>query len=237
MSQLLASGGPSASASILPMNIHGWFPLGLTSLISLLSKGLSGVFSRTIIWKHQFFGAQPSLWSNSHTHNLTTGKIIAVTKWTFVGKVISLLFNTLCRFVIVLVPRSKHLLISWLQSPSRVILEPEKLKSAMSTFSRFTCYEMMGPDVMMLAFWMLSFKPAFSLSSFTLITLLLLVTQSFLLFLKSFWSLLCSHALTVQSQNAVHHMGSLSSPGGGVGHSPRIPLVAFPPPGAQGKWV
>ena len=173
MSWLFASGGQSvgtsASASALPMNIHGWFPLGLTSLISLLSKGLSGVFSRTIIWKHQFFGAQPSLWSNSHTHNLTTGKIIAVTKWTFVGKVISLLFNTLCRFVIVLVPRSKHLLISWLQSPSRVILEPEKLKSAMSTFSRFTCYEMMGPDVMMLAFWMLSFKPDFSLSSFTFI--------------------------------------------------------------------
>ena len=173
MSWLFASGGQSvgtwASASVLPMNIHGWYPLGLTSFISLLSKGLSGVFSSTIIWKHQFFGAQPSLWSNSHTHNLATGKTIAVTKWTFVGKVMSLLFNTLCRFVIFFLPRSKHLLISWLQSLSTGTLEPEKLKSAaMFTFSQSTCYETMGLDVMVLAFWMLSFKPAFSLSSFTL---------------------------------------------------------------------
>ena len=58
--------GTSASVSVLPMNIQGWFPLGLTSLISLLSRWLSKVFSRTTIWKHQFFGAQPSLWSNSH---------------------------------------------------------------------------------------------------------------------------------------------------------------------------
>ena len=58
--------GASASALILPVNIHGWFPLGLTSLISLLFKGLSRVFSSTAVWKHQFFGAQPSLWSNSH---------------------------------------------------------------------------------------------------------------------------------------------------------------------------
>ena len=64
----LALGGQSigASASVLPMNVHGWFPLGLTALISLLPKGLSKVFSTTTIWKHQFFGAQPSLWSNSH---------------------------------------------------------------------------------------------------------------------------------------------------------------------------
>ena len=69
VSQFIASGGQSteasASTSVLPMNIHGWFPLGLTGLISLLSKGLSGVFSDTI-WKHQFFGTQPSLWSKSH---------------------------------------------------------------------------------------------------------------------------------------------------------------------------
>ena len=71
MSHLFASGVQSirgwVSASILPMNIQGWFPLGLTGLISLLSKGLSRVFSSIAIWKHQFFGAQPSLWSNSHT--------------------------------------------------------------------------------------------------------------------------------------------------------------------------
>ena len=69
LSQLFTSGGrsigPSASASVLPKNIQGWFPLGL---ISLLSKGLSRVLSNTTVWKHQFFGAQPSLWSNSHIH-------------------------------------------------------------------------------------------------------------------------------------------------------------------------
>ena len=70
MSQFFISGGQrigaSASASVLPMNIQGWFPLGLTDLISLLSKGLSRVFSNTTVWKHQFFGTQPSLWSNFH---------------------------------------------------------------------------------------------------------------------------------------------------------------------------
>ena len=67
--QFFASGGQSiaASAPVLPMNIQDWFPLGLTSLISLLSQGLLRVFSSTTIWKHQFFGAQPSLWSSSHT--------------------------------------------------------------------------------------------------------------------------------------------------------------------------
>ena len=66
--QFFTSGGLSirASASVFPVNIQGWFPLGLVGLISLLSKGLSRVFSSTTIWKHQFFGAQPSLWSNSH---------------------------------------------------------------------------------------------------------------------------------------------------------------------------
>ena len=71
-SQLFTSGGQSigvsASASVLPMNIQGWFPLGLTSLISLWSKGLSGVFSSTTVWKHQFFITQPSLWFDSHIH-------------------------------------------------------------------------------------------------------------------------------------------------------------------------
>ena len=72
MSRLFTSGGQSigasASTSVLPMNIQGWFPLGLTGLISLLSRGLSTVLSSTTIWKHQFFGTQPSLWSNSHIH-------------------------------------------------------------------------------------------------------------------------------------------------------------------------
>ena len=78
VSQPFASGGQciraSASASVLPMNIQGWFPLGLTGLVSLQSKGLSRVFSSTTIWKHQFFGVQPSLWSNSHILMRLLGK-------------------------------------------------------------------------------------------------------------------------------------------------------------------
>ena len=77
MGWLFASGGQSigASASILPVNIQDWFPLGLTSLISLQFKGLSRVFSSTIVQKHQFFGAQPSLWSNSHIHTWILEKL------------------------------------------------------------------------------------------------------------------------------------------------------------------
>ena len=91
VSQFFTSGGQSigasASASVLPMNIQDWFPLGLTSLISLLFKGLSRVFSSTTVWKHQFFGAQPSLWSNSHIHSYTTtGKTIALAIRIFVHK-------------------------------------------------------------------------------------------------------------------------------------------------------
>ena len=91
-----SSGGQStgvlASTSVLPMNIQGWFPSGLTDLISLLSKGLSRVSSSTTIQKHQFFGSQPSLWSNSHIHTWLLKKT-ALTIRTFVGKVMSLLFN------------------------------------------------------------------------------------------------------------------------------------------------
>ena len=90
--------GASASASVLPMNIQGWFPSGLIGLISLLSKGLSRVFSSTTVRKHWFFGAQPSSWSDSHL-GMTTGKTIALTIRTFVSKVMSLLFNMLSRFV------------------------------------------------------------------------------------------------------------------------------------------
>ena len=90
MSQFFASGGQSigASASVLPVNIQDWFPLGLTGWISLQSKGLSRVFSSTTVQKHQFFGAQLSLWSNSHPY-MTTGKTIALNRWTFIGKVMS----------------------------------------------------------------------------------------------------------------------------------------------------
>ena len=101
---------------------------------------------------------------------MTTGKTIALTRQTFVGKVISLIFNMLSRLVITFLPRSKHLLISWLQSPSAVILEPRKMKSAIvSTVSPPICHQVMGLDAMIFVFWMLSFKPTFSLSSFTFI--------------------------------------------------------------------
>ena len=100
----------------------------------------------------------------SHPH-MTTGKTIALNRWTFVGKVMSLLFNMLSRLAIAFLPRSKRLLISWLQSPSAVISEPPKIKSVtVSIVSPSICHEVMGPDAMIFVFWMLSFKPTFSLS-------------------------------------------------------------------------
>ena len=148
------------------MNIQNWFPLGWTGWISWQSKGLSRVFSNTTVQKHQSFGAQLSLQFNSHIHSMTTGKTIALTRQTFVGKVMSLL----SRLVIIFLPRSKHLLISWLQSPSAVILEPKKIKSVtVSIVSLSICHKLIGLDAMILVFWMLNFKPVFSLSSFTFI--------------------------------------------------------------------
>ena len=118
----------------------------------------------SILWHSAFFILQLL-----HPH-MTTGKTIALTRWTFVGEVISLLFNMLSRLVIAFLPRSKHLLISWLQSPSAVILEPPKIKSiTVSTVFPSVYHEVMGPDAMILVFWMLSFKPTFSMSSFTFI--------------------------------------------------------------------
>ena len=98
----------------------------------------------------------------SHQY-MTTGKTIALTRWTFVCKVMSLLLNMLSRLVITFLPRSKRLLISWLQSPSAVIVEPKKIKSdTVSTVSPSIFHEVMGPDALILVFWMLSFKPTFS---------------------------------------------------------------------------
>ena len=105
----------------------------------------------------------------SHPY-MTTGKTIALTRQTFVGRVMSLLFNMLSRFVIAFLPSNKHLLISWLQSPSAVILEPKKIKSlTVFIISPSIYHEVMGRDAMIFVFRMLSFKPAFSLSSFTFI--------------------------------------------------------------------
>ena len=101
---------------------------------------------------------------------MATGKTIALTTQNFVSKVMSLLFNMLSRLVIAFLPKSKYLLISWLQSLSAVILEPKKINSVtVSIVSPSICHEVMGPDAMIFVFWMLSFKPAFSLSSFTFI--------------------------------------------------------------------
>ena len=158
MSQLVTSGGQSTrtSASVLPMNIQGWFPLGLTgspcnprdcqecspapqleSISSLVLRLLCGQFS------HPY---------------MTPGKTIALTIWTFVGEVMSLLFNRLSRFVIAFLPRNKRLLISWLQSPSAVMLEPKKIKSVtVSTFSPFTCHEVRGPGAIIFSFLSVEF--------------------------------------------------------------------------------
>ena len=115
MSQLFASGGQcirvSASASALPINIQDWFPLGWTGLSSLQSKGLKSLLQHhssktSILQCSAFFIVQPSY--------ITTGKTIALTRQTFVDKVMSLLFNILSRLDINFLPRSKHLLISWL---------------------------------------------------------------------------------------------------------------------------
>ena len=156
----------SFSFSISPSNEYSG--LILTGWIPLQSKGLSRLFSNTTVLKHQFFSAQLSLYSNSHIHTWLL-ETIALTSWTLVGKVMSLLLDILSRLVITFLTRSKHLLISWLQSPSAVILEPPKIKS-----DSFYCFPVYlpwsdGTDAMIFVFWMLSFKPTFSLSSFTFI--------------------------------------------------------------------
>ena len=172
MSWLFTSGGQiigvSLSASILPNSIQGWFLLELTSWISL-KLGLSKVCSSFTIQKHQIFGILPSSWSHL---NMTAGKTIALAIWTFVDIMMSLLFNTLPRFVTVFLSRNKHLLISWLQSPSTVNLDPKKIKSVTaSTFSHSVCHEVMGQNViiLLLLLFRLTFKPAFSLFSFILL--------------------------------------------------------------------
>ena len=121
MSQLFPWGGQSigvsASASVLSMNPHDWSPLGWTSWISLHSKGLSRVFSSTTVQKHQLFSAQLFFYGPTFTpiHDYWENHSFdCVATWTFVSKVMPLLFNTLSRFVIAFLPRRKYLLISWL---------------------------------------------------------------------------------------------------------------------------
>ena len=136
-----------------------WSPCSPGILKSLLQHHSS---KASILWCSVFFIVQLS-----HPY-MTTGKTIALTRWIFVSKVISLLFNKLSRLATAFLPRSKRLLASWLQLSSVVILEPKKIK-CLTVFivSPSICHEAIGPDVMILVFWMLSFKPTFSLSSFT----------------------------------------------------------------------
>ena len=129
------------------------------TLRSLLQYRSSKVY---ILQCSAFFIAQLS-----HPY-MTTGKTIALNRLTFVGKVVSLLSNILSRCVIAFLPSSKNLLISWLESPYAMILKPEKIRSVtVSIVSPSICHEVMGQDAMILVFWMLSFKPTFSLFSFT----------------------------------------------------------------------
>ena len=122
--------------------------LDLLAVQGTLKSLLQHHSSKASILQHSaFFTVQLS-----HPY-MTTGKIIALTKWTFVGKVMSLLLNMLSRCVITFLPRSKHLLISWLQSPSAVILEPQKIKSdTVSTLSPSISHAAMGPDAMIFVF-------------------------------------------------------------------------------------
>ena len=142
------------------MKTQDWY-LGWTDLISLQSKGLKS------LRQHNSSKTSILLWSAffivqlSHPYR-TTGETIALTRWTLVDRVRSLLFNTLSRLAITFLPRSNCLLISWLQSPSAVILEAKKIKSlTVSSVSPYIYHEVMVPDAMILGFWMLSFKSTF----------------------------------------------------------------------------
>ena len=144
----------SFSFNISPPNEHpGPISFRMDWLDLLAVQGtLKRVFSNTTVLKHQFFGAQLSLVQLSHPY-MTTGKTTALSRQTFVGKVMSLLLNMLSRLVRTFLPRSKCLLISWVQSPSAVILEPRKIKSdTVSTVSPSISHEVMGPKAMIFVF-------------------------------------------------------------------------------------
>ena len=159
MSQLFASGGQSIGASA-PSNEYSrlisfrinWFDI--LAVQGTLKSLLQHHSSKTSILRHSaFFMVQLS-----HPY-MTTGKTTALTRWTFVGKVMSLFFNMLSSFVITFLPRSKRLLMSWLMSPSSVMLEHKKIKSVtVSIVSPSICYEVMGPNAMIFIFWMLRFN-------------------------------------------------------------------------------
>ena len=134
------------------MNIQGWSPIRLTCLISILQGTFRSLLQYhswqvSILWSSAFFTVRLS------QAYVTTGKTIALTIWTFVGRVMSLLFNTLPRFVIAFLPRSNHLLISWLQLPSAVIFRAQE-EEICHYFHHppSICHEVMGPDAIILVF-------------------------------------------------------------------------------------
>ena len=157
------SNSPSNEYSGLISFRFDWFDL--LAIQGTLNSLLPHHNSKVSIFRHSaFFMVQLS-----HPYRIT-GKAIALTIWTFVSKLMSLLFITLSRFVIASLPRIKHLWISWPQSLSTVILDPKKIKSiTASTFFPFICLEMTGPDAMIFIFQILNFMPAFPLFYFTMI--------------------------------------------------------------------
>ena len=151
------------------MNIQNWSPLGWTGWISLLSKGLSRAFSSTTVRRHQLFGAQPFLLSPFHIYNMTTGKTIALTIWTFVGKVMSLLFNILSRFVIAFLSRSKSF-----NFMVAVIICSDFGAQENKVCHSFHCFPIYFPRSNGIkchdfVFWLMSFMSAFLLFYFTFI--------------------------------------------------------------------
>ena len=149
------------SASVLPTNIQGWFPLGNDWFDFLAVQGtLKSLLQHhnlktSVLWHSAYFRVQLLYLY------MTPGKTIALTRWKFDSRMMSLIFNMLYTFVIALLPRSKHFPFAW----SAVILEPKKIKSHCFYFFPSVCHKVMGLDAMILVFWMLSFKPAFSPSS------------------------------------------------------------------------
>ena len=148
-------------SGLISFRIHWLYLLAVQGTLKSLYQHHSSKVS--ILQCSAFFIVQLS-----HPY-MTTGKTIALTRRTFVGKVMSLLFNMLSRLLIAFLPRSKCLLISWLQSPSAVILEPKKIKSYTVSIVSPIYLAWSNEDAMILVFWMLSFKPAFSLSSLAFI--------------------------------------------------------------------
>ena len=195
-------------SGLISFRIDSFDPLEVQETLKSLLQHHSSKTS--ILWHLVFFMVQLS-----HP-KMTTGKTIALKRWTFVGKVMSLVFNMLFRLVIAFLSRSKNLLISWLQSPPAEILEPKKIKSvAVSIVSPSICHEVLGLDTMILVFWMLSFKPTFSPFCFTFIkrlfsssplSAIMVVTSvdlRLLIFLLAIWISVCD-----SSSRACHMMYS-----------------------------